>query len=97
MLHITNGDCAVAVLSQVVQFVSTVVRCDSCFVYVLQDSDLVLRASMTPRPEVIDRLKLRVGQGITGWVAEHREPVAVSEHASKDPPFQSFHDLPEEP
>lgn len=84
------------VLSQVVQFVSTVVRCDSCFVYVLQDADLVLRASMTPHPEVIDRLKLRVGQGITGWVAEHREPVAVSQDASKDPRFQSFHDLPED-
>jgi uroporphyrinogen-III synthase len=84
------------VLSQVVQFVSTVVRCDSCFVYVLQDAELVLRASMTPHPEVIDRLKLRVGQGITGWVAEHREPVAVSQDASKDPRFQSFHDLPED-
>ena len=85
-----------AVLSQVVQFVSSVVRCDSCLVYVLQDSDLVLRASMTPKPEVVDRLKLRVGQGITGWVAEHREPVAVNAHASEDPRFQSFHELPED-
>jgi signal transduction protein with GAF and PtsI domain len=84
------------VLSQVVQFVSSVVRCDSCLVYVLQDSDLVLRASMTPKPEIVDRLKLRVGQGITGWVAEHKEPVAVNEHASQDPRFQSFHELPED-
>jgi len=85
-----------AVLSQVVQFVSTVVQCDSCLVYVLQDSDLVLRASMTPKPEIVDRLKLRVGQGITGWVAEHKEPVAVSENAASDPRFQSFHELPED-
>ena len=84
------------VLSQVVQFVSSVVQCDSCFVYVLQDSDLVLRASMTPKPDIVDRLKLRVGQGITGWVAEHKQPVAVSEHAADDPRFQSFHELPED-
>jgi uroporphyrinogen-III synthase len=85
-----------AVLSQVVNVVSTLVRCDSCFVYVLQDTDLVLRASNTPHPDVVDRLKLRVGQGITGWVAEHGEPVAVSEGASLDPRFQAFHDLPED-
>lgn len=85
-----------AVLSQVVNVVSALVRCDSCFLYVLQGSDLVLRASKTPKPDVIDRLKLRIGQGITGWVAEHREPVAVSEHASTDPRFQAFHDLPED-
>jgi uroporphyrinogen-III synthase len=85
-----------AVLSQVVQFVSSVVQCDSCFVYVLQGADLVLRASMTPKPDVIDRLRLRVGQGITGWVAEHREPVAVSDHAARDPRFQTFHELPED-
>lgn len=65
-----------------------------CFVYVLQDADLVPRASKTLRPDVADRLKLHVGQGITGWVAEHREPVAVAQHASEDPRFQSFHELP---
>jgi uroporphyrinogen-III synthase len=45
---------------------------------------------------VVDSLKLRVGQGITGWVAEHREPVAVSEKAAQDPRFQFFHELPED-
>lgn len=47
-------------------------------------------------PEVVDRLKLRVGQGITGWVAEHREPVAIPEKAALDPRFQFFHELPED-
>src|SRR6266853_259480 len=46
--------------------------------------------------EVVDRLKLRVGQGITGWVAEHHEPVAISEKAAQDPRFQFFHELPED-
>ena len=47
------------VLSRVVDVVSTLVHCDSCFVYVLQDEDLVLRASKTPHPDVVDRLTLR--------------------------------------
>ena len=85
-----------AVLDRVVAIVSAVVQCDSCFVYVLEDETLVLRASKQPRPQAVDRLKLRVGQGITGWVAEHCQPVAVSEHASQDPRFQLFNDLPED-
>ena len=85
-----------AVLSRVVDFVSTIVQCDSCFVYVLEDDDLVLRASKTPHPDVVDRLKLRVGQGITGWVAEHRTPVAVGSHAFDDPRFKTFNELPED-
>jgi uroporphyrinogen-III synthase len=44
----------------------------------------------------VDRLKLRVGQGITGWVAEHREPVAIPAEAAHDPRFQFFHELPED-
>lgn len=85
-----------AVLARVVDFVASVVACDSCFVYVLDGDDLVLRASKTPHPDVVDRLMLRVGQGITGWVAEHREPVAVWERAFEDPRFQTFNELPED-
>ena len=65
------------VLVKIVDFVAAVVKCDSCFVYVLEGKSLILRASKNPHPEIVGRLKLPVGQGITGWVAEHREPVAV--------------------
>src|ERR1700677_2674262 len=85
------------VLTRVVEFASALVKCDSCLVYVLEGDDLVLRASKNPHPEaVVDRLKLRVGQGITGWVAEHKESVAVPEKAALDPRFQFFHELPED-
>ena len=84
------------VLAQVVEFAADLVECDSVFIYVLEDDELVLRASKNPHQEIVDRLKLRVGQGITGWVAEHREPVAVSEDAAKDPRFKFFNELPED-
>ncbi len=101
MLHEVSSRVAAAdslheVLGHVVEFIALVVPFDSCFVYVLEDNELVLRASRNPRPGIVDRLKLAVGQGITGWVAEHKQPVAVSERAFRDPRFQTFRELPED-
>jgi uroporphyrinogen-III synthase len=84
------------VVDRVVEFVTGVMKCDSCLVYLLEDDELVLRASKNPHPEAVDRLKLRMGQGITGWVAEHREPVAIRRNASEDPRFQFLSELPED-
>src|SRR5256885_6568087 len=84
------------VLARVVEFASALVKCDSCLIYILEGEELVLRASKNPHPDVVDRLKLRVGQGITGWVAQHQEVVAVTEKAALDPRFQFFHELPED-
>lgn len=84
------------VLRRVVDFASALVKCDSCLVYVLENDELVLRASKNPHSDVVDRLKIRVGQGITGWVAAHQEPVAIPEKAAQDPRFQFFHELPED-
>jgi signal transduction protein with GAF and PtsI domain len=95
-VQLSKADQFHKVLNQVVDFASALVRCDSCLIYVLEGDELVLRASKNPHPDVVDRLKLRVGQGITGWVAEHREPVAVAEKAAQDPRFQFFHELPED-
>ena len=83
-------------LDRVLDFAIDLVRCDSCFIYVLTGEDLVLRASKNPHQELLDHLKLRIGEGITGWVAEHREPVAVFKEAFKDPRFQRFNELPED-
>ena len=85
-----------SVLNRVVHFVSSVVQCDSCFIYVLENDELVLRASKNPHADVVDRLRLRVGQGLTGWVAEHRQPIAIPVRAFEDPRFQVFNELPED-
>ena len=85
-----------AVLNQIVSFIETLLSCDSCFIYVLEENQLVLRASKNPHPDVIDHFGLKIGQGITGWVAEHREPVSIDSGALRDPRFQFFKDLPED-
>jgi len=94
--RMASADPLQEVLTQIVEFAASVVSCDSCFLYALEDGDLILRASKNAHADVVDRLKLRLGQGITGWVAEHRQPVAVSLNASQDPRFQLFKDLPED-
>ncbi len=95
-VHLNAADGFHEVLSKVVEFSTALVKCDSCLIYVLDGDELVLRASKNPHPEIVDGLKLRVGQGITGWVAKHREPVAIPEKAARDPRFQFFHELPED-
>lgn len=84
------------VLGEVVDFVAAIVACDSCFIYVLEGPELVLRASKNSHAEVVDRLKLGLGQGITGWVAEHKEPVVITGRAGSDPRFKLFNELPED-
>src|SRR5271154_2915648 len=81
-------------LREVVEFVAALVQCDSCMIYVLEEEHLALRASKNPHPESVDRMK--VGQGITGWVAQHREPVVVPRGAYLDPRFKLFNELPED-
>lgn len=94
--RIAAADPLHAVLDRVVAFVSALMKCDSCFIYTLSGNDLVLRASKNPHPEVLDRLKLLVGEGIAGWVAQHLEPVAVSQNAWEDSRFHMFRELPED-
>jgi len=94
--RIAAADSLHVVLNRIVDFVSTVVPCDSCFIYVLEQDKLVLRASKNPHADVVDRLGVQIGQGITGWVAQHREPVAIASNAVNDPRFQVFRNLPED-
>ena len=77
-------------LDEVVRFVTTVVKCDSCLIYLLEGNELVLRAFKNPHPEAVDRLAL------TGWVTHNREPVVIDERAYEDFRFTAFNELRED-
>jgi uroporphyrinogen-III synthase len=94
--RIAAADPLHVVLGSIVEFVTAVIPCDSCFIYVLEQGKLVLRASKNPHADLVDHLGVQLGQGITGWVAEHREPVAIASNASNDPRFMIFRSLPED-
>ena len=86
------------VLKEIIELVVQVTKCDSCLLYLLEENEpyLFLRASKNPHPRLIGRITVKVGEGITGWVAENSEPVAISKNASKDPRFRVFSNLPED-
>lgn len=71
---------------------------DSCFLYLLNEGreELVLVASKNPHPNVLGKVRLKMGEGITGWVAREKEPVAIASNANKDPRFKMFQYLSED-
>ena len=86
------------VLRQIIEIVVQTTRADACFLYLYdpQNKELILRASKNPHPNLIGRIRLELGEGITGWVARERKPVAIGKNASDDPRFKLFHNLPED-
>ena len=87
-----------AVLKQIVEVVVEVTKADSCLLYLVSENrdELVLRSSKNPHPKLIGRISVGLGEGITGWVAQERVPVVIPRHASDDPRFKLFHNLPED-
>lgn len=84
------------VLRGIVDLIVEFTSCDSCLVYLIDRDELVLCASNTPHPSAIGRVRLKLSEGITGWVARERRMVAISREAYKDPRFKFFGDLPED-
>lgn len=87
-----------SILKEIVEMVVGVTKGDACLLYLLDlhAKELILRASKTPHPKLIGRIKLELGEGITGWVAKEGRTVAISRNASDDPRFKLFHNLPED-
>ena len=83
-------------LSGVVSLVVEFMACDSCLLYLLDSNELVLRASNTPHPGIMGKVKLGLSEGLTGWVARERRLLAISREAYHDPRFKFFRDLPED-
>jgi signal transduction protein with GAF and PtsI domain len=83
-------------LQQIVSLVVEFMECDSCLLYLLDDRELVLGASNEPKPDSIGRVRLKLSEGLTGWVARERRLLSISREAYLDPRFKLFTDLPED-
>ena len=84
------------VLQGIVSLVVEFMQCDSCLVYLIDNDELVLCASNTPHPSALGKVRLKLGEGLTGWVARERRLLAISREANQDPRFKFFSDLPED-
>jgi GAF domain-containing protein len=85
-------------LDELISLVVGVTNCDACLVYLFEPSrgEIVLCASQLPHAGEIGNIRLKIGEGITGWVAKHQFVAALSSRASSDPRFKSFPSLPED-
>ncbi len=87
-------------LKQVLAAINTLVlefmHGDSCLLYLLDKGDLLLCSSNNPSPGTLGNLRLRMDEGLTGWVARERRLIAISKEAFLDPRFKTFAELPED-
>jgi signal transduction protein with GAF and PtsI domain len=87
-----------SVVRQVIDIVGQVTKADACLLYLYDDrnGELVLRASKNPHGSLLGRIRLELGEGITGWAAREKRVVAIPTNASDDPRFKPFRNLPED-
>ncbi|MGC2423425.1 MAG: GAF domain-containing protein [Nitrospirota bacterium] len=72
-------------LDKIVRVIAEKLSRDVCYI-VLRDKDrdvLVLKAAVGLNPDSIDRVMLRMGEGVSGWVVQHKAAAAL-EVASED-------------
>ena len=94
-----SSDCAMDVLCQrIVDAVVRVTAADACLMYLLDAAggNLVLAASKNPLPPNSRSIRLKIGEGITGWVGREKKPLAIAERAYEDSRFKLFSSLPED-
>jgi|SRR5947209_8320059 len=84
------------VLSEIVTLIRDFLDCDSCLIYLVEDGQLVLSASTDETRGKIGQVRLRMSEGLTGWVARERRLVSISQEAYRDPRFKFFKDLPQD-
>jgi signal transduction protein with GAF and PtsI domain len=95
---VSSGLSLEKMLQELISLTVETTHCNACLVYLADHTtgDVVLRASQLPHAEEIGHIRLKMGEGITGWVAQHKSVVALASNASADARFKNFQTLPED-
>ncbi|QPJ62809.1 MAG: GAF domain-containing protein [Candidatus Nitronauta litoralis] len=98
--HISNSTMEVdTILSHTINIIKNKLQIDACALYLTegnhQNLHLKLKASSGLPVNRTSKIYLPWGKGVTGWVAEHGQPLALSE-AMQDPRFIYFAEIEEE-
>jgi signal transduction protein with GAF and PtsI domain len=82
-------------LARIVDMIMNFVGADSCLIYLYDkpNNELILTASNVLKEKMLGRVKLKMGEGVTGWVAREKTPLALSKEAYKDQRFKTFTSL----
>jgi uroporphyrinogen-III synthase len=85
-------------LGEIVGLAAQVSGCDACLVYLVESGtgEFVMRASLVPHKGDAGSVRVKMGEGVTGWVAEHQSPVSLASKAYTDSRFKIFPELVED-
>ena len=78
------------ILQGVARLVTETAETDVCFVYLLdeQGTRLQLRGATPPFDDLVGKIELSLGEGVSGWVARHGEPAVLVDHKTDDPRYR---------
>jgi len=83
------------VLQQMAEKVAHQLKVSVCSIYLREGDEMVLAATYGFDAAFVGKIRIRIGDGITGIVAKTGEHISLS-HASQDPRYKSFPELHEE-
>lgn len=76
---------------RVVQVAAEVLRYEDCSLFLLDhDGSLVLEASRGHLNAKVGRAAYKLGEGLTGWIAEHGQPIRITD-LHNDPRWMGIH------
>ena len=68
-------------LHGIVDLATEATDCHACFIYLLEDGVLTIRAASPVYADAVGEVRLGIEEGLTGWVAQHRTPAFIRENA----------------
>lgn len=72
-------------LAGIVDLATEATGCHACFIYLLEDDRLTIRAASPVFAAAVDKVSFSINEGLTGWVARHRTPEFIRDGAMNDP------------
>ncbi|MFT3864432.1 MAG: GAF domain-containing protein [Solirubrobacterales bacterium] len=93
---IARGPNLERVLPGVIDLLTDATSCHACFIYLIEDGRLEMRAASSQYAHCVGRISMDLDEGLCGWVARNNEPAFIRENAVADPRMKFFEELDEE-
>jgi two-component system, NarL family, sensor kinase len=76
-------------LQGVTRLVTETTATDVCFIHLMDErgGKLALRGATPPFDSMVGHIELSAGEGVSGWVAVHGEPVVIVDNKTSDPRY----------
>ncbi|MBN1918412.1 MAG: SpoIIE family protein phosphatase [Verrucomicrobia bacterium] len=90
--HVINSTLELTnLLTIIMDIAKTVMRCEASSLMLIDEAtnELVFKVALGEKGELVEKFRLKMGQGIAGWVAQHEEPALIADAAKDDRFFKA--------